>query len=104
MAWCAAAAASGNASGAEAPGWEGVEATLYAIRSLSRDVPHDEAHLMPRVFDLLPRLPPHTELRATSFRIMGYFGDWLARTTGRTRRMRVGVRASPPFDHGARIA
>jgi hypothetical protein len=61
----------------DSPGWEGVEACLYGIRCISKDVPPEEGEVMPAVFELLPRLPPHTELQATCFRIMGYYAPWL---------------------------
>jgi hypothetical protein len=61
----------------DSPGWEGVEACLYGIRCISKDVPTEESEVIPAVFELLPRLPPHTELQATCFRIMGYYASWL---------------------------
>lgn len=61
----------------DSPGWEGVEACLYGIRCISKDVPTEENEVIPAVFELLPRLPPHTELQATCFRIMGYYASWL---------------------------
>jgi hypothetical protein len=61
----------------DSPGWEGVESCLYGIRCISKDVPPEEEEVMPSVFELLPRLPPHTELQATCFRIMGYYAPWL---------------------------
>jgi transportin-3 len=80
--WQATLAASSGRPGVDAgslPGWEGVEAGLYSIRAIARYVPDDEATVLPSLFALLPQLPPHTELRATSFRLIGRYHQWMAR-------------------------
>jgi hypothetical protein len=64
-------------TGQSTEGWEGVEAALYAIRSIARFVPNSEAEILPGVFQLLPQLPFHPELRATAHRILGRYSSWL---------------------------
>lgn len=72
-------ASSGKAAAASAggTGWEGVEACLYSIRSIAHFVPQSELTYLPGVFTLLPQLPPHPELRATCFRVVGRYARWL---------------------------
>ena len=52
-----------NGTGSDGVGtWQGVEACLYAIRSISKRVPSDESQVVPTVMDLIPRLPPRPEM------------------------------------------
>lgn len=79
--WTAAIARAG-AAGAAAPGsvagWEGVEAAMYAIRAIARYVPYDEDTVLRSLFHLVHQLPPHIELRATSFRLIGRYAGWMS--------------------------
>ena len=79
---------------AGADGWQGVEATLYAVRSVARHVAASESVVLPGVFQLLlgRALPLRTspELRATAFRLIGRYAKWLA--------------AQPPAVHAAAFA
>jgi hypothetical protein len=74
-----------------ADGWQGVEASLYAVRSVARCVPPTEAAVLPHIFQLLLarslplRVSP--ELRATAFRLIGRYAKWLS--------------AQPPAVHAA---
>jgi hypothetical protein len=52
---------------------------MYAIRSIARCIPNDENVIFPTLFPMLPQLPPLTEIRATSFRLIGRMTMWLTR-------------------------
>eukprot|EP00903_Cladosiphon_okamuranus_P011653 g10961.t1 len=57
--------------------WTAVEACLFAIRSMGRDVPTDEETLVPQVVGMLPRLPSNSHVRYTATLIVGKYAEWL---------------------------
>lgn len=61
----------------EGDGWQGIEASLYAIRGIGRVVPSNENKVLPEVLSMLPDLPYHTEIRATSYRVLGRYAGWI---------------------------
>jgi hypothetical protein len=58
-------------------GWEPIEATLYAIRSIGRYIVEEETAILPSLFQLIPQLPDMRELKCTSFRLIGRFSKFL---------------------------
>eukprot|EP00752_Nemacystus_decipiens_P010447 g9307.t1 len=61
----------------EPGGWQAVEACLFAIRSMGKDVPNDEETLVPQVVTVLPRLPANSHVRYTAALIVGKYAEWL---------------------------
>eukprot|EP01138_Halocafeteria_seosinensis_P013372 gb/GECG01013658.1/.p1 GENE.gb/GECG01013658.1/~~gb/GECG01013658.1/.p1 ORF type:complete len:1187 (+),score=123.57 gb/GECG01013658.1/:1-3561(+) len=59
--------------------WQGVEATMYAIRSIGRYVPADESRVLPVLMkrETLEMFPGKPEMRATIFRLVGRYAFWL---------------------------
>jgi len=58
--------------------WHGIEACLFAIKSLSRYIPNDENVVMPYVMNLIPQLPPAVPLlRCTANLTVGKYASWL---------------------------
>ena len=55
----------------EPGGWRAVEACLFAIRSMGKDVPTNEEALVPQVVGMLPRLPANSHVRYTATLIVG---------------------------------
>lgn len=51
--------------------WRGVEACLFGIRAVGRDIPPDENEVTPRVVALLPKVPGHHIVRKTATLIVG---------------------------------
>lgn len=55
-----------------APGsWQGVEACLFAIRCMGKEIPTNEESVVPRIIEMLPRLPGSSHLRYTASLIVG---------------------------------
>eukprot|EP00752_Nemacystus_decipiens_P017466 g15660.t1 len=61
----------------EPGGWQAVEACLFAVRSMGKDVPNDEETLVPQVVTMLPRLPANSHVRYTAALIVGKYAEWL---------------------------
>ena len=60
--------------------WQGIEAYLYAIQTISMYVPSDEPQVIPFVMGLIPQLPTQvTFLRSTACRAVGKYAPWLGR-------------------------
>lgn len=51
--------------------WQGVEACLFAARSIGRDVPTNEETIVPQIVGMLPRLPGNHHVRYTATLIVG---------------------------------
>ncbi|CAN0113344.1 unnamed protein product, partial [Hapterophycus canaliculatus] len=61
-----------------APGsWQGVEACLFAIRSMGKEIPTNEGTIVPRIVEMLPRLPANSRVRYTASLIVGKYSEWL---------------------------
>jgi transportin-3 len=59
--------------------WQPIEACLFAIQSIHRYIPQDEAQYLPYVMNLLPQLPPDImTLRFTASAMIGKYAFWLA--------------------------
>ena len=61
--------------------WRGVEAAVYALRSIARCVPIDHEHSadspIKAFFETLPRLPQAPLLQYTAILVVGRYADWL---------------------------
>ncbi|XWS48098.1 hypothetical protein CRYUN_Cryun13aG0043800 [Craigia yunnanensis] len=63
--------------GNEQSEWSPVEAALFCIRAVSNYVSVVEANVMPRVMDLLSKLPHQPQLLQTVCLIIGAYSKWL---------------------------
>jgi transportin-3 len=71
--------AAGAAAGEEVEGWQGVEACMYASRSIGRQVPDTEAVVLPHLMAIVPQLQgTHHLLRYTSTLTVGGYASWIA--------------------------
>ncbi|CAN0457829.1 unnamed protein product, partial [Ectocarpus sp. 8 AP-2014] len=57
--------------------WQGVEACLFATRSIGRDIPTNEDTIVPQIVGMLPRLPGNHHVRYTATLIVGKYSEWL---------------------------
>ncbi|CAM9473964.1 unnamed protein product [Scytosiphon promiscuus] len=57
--------------------WQGVEACLFAIRSMGKEIPTNEGTIVPRIVEMLPRLPGNSHVRYTASLIVGKYSEWL---------------------------
>ncbi|CAB1115460.1 unnamed protein product [Ectocarpus sp. CCAP 1310/34] len=57
--------------------WQGVEACLFATRSIGRDIPTNEETIVPQIVGMLPRLPGNHHVRYTATLIVGKYSEWL---------------------------
>jgi transportin-3 len=69
----------GAAGGEDLDGWQGVEACMYAARSIARQVDDKEAQVMPQIVQVIPQLQgTHHLLRYTSTLTVGSYSSWIA--------------------------
>ncbi|CAN0101819.1 unnamed protein product, partial [Ectocarpus sp. 12 AP-2014] len=57
--------------------WQGVEACLFATRSIGKDIPTNEETIVPQIVGMLPRLPGNHHVRYTATLIVGKYSEWL---------------------------
>lgn len=61
--------------------WQGLEAALYAIRAVAREVPHTESAVLAGLLrqSTMSRMPHHEpEVMATLFRTIARYAEWMA--------------------------
>jgi transportin-3 len=68
------------AAGSATSHWEGVEACLFALRTIARQIPHDESAFTPHIMSVLPQFHVgHALVRYTSTLVVGSFSGWVER-------------------------
>lgn len=58
--------------------WQDMEAPLFSMRSMGGQVDVATSEVVPRVFALVPRLPPHPRLRYAGLLVMSRYTEWVA--------------------------
>ncbi|CAN0313886.1 unnamed protein product [Pylaiella littoralis] len=62
----------------DGPGsWQGVEACLFAIRSMGKEIPPNEETIVPKIVGMLPGLPGSSHVRYTATLIVGKYSEWM---------------------------
>ncbi|KAF3052854.1 Nuclear import receptor [Didymella keratinophila] len=60
------------------PGWQKLEAPLFAVRAMGRMVPPDEDVMLPRLIPLIVSIPDHNKLRFQAVMALGRYTEWTA--------------------------
>ena len=66
-----------DGQGGQVDGWQPYEAVLFAINSISAQVPNDESEILPQLIQWLPSLPSHPRLTATTLVLLSSYAQWL---------------------------
>lgn len=60
------------------PEWQKLEAPLFAVRAMGRQVPPDENVMLPRLIPLIVSIPDHNKLRFQAVMALGRYTEWTA--------------------------
>ena len=58
--------------------WQDMEAPLFSMRSMGGQIDIQTSDVVPSVFALVPRLPPHPRLRYAGLLVISRFTEWVA--------------------------
>ncbi|KAJ3040360.1 Nuclear import receptor [Rhizophlyctis rosea] len=56
--------------------WQQIEAPLFALRTMAREVSRQESNIMPRVMAMLPHLPNHPKIKYAAIMVIGRYAEW----------------------------
>lgn len=59
--------------------WQDVEASLFSMRMMAREVDTEESEVVPEVMKLLVSLPEHDKIRYAATLILGRYTEWTAK-------------------------
>jgi transportin-3 len=59
--------------------WQDVEAPLFSMRMMAREVNTEEAEVVPEVMKLLVNLPEHDKIRYAATLVLGRYTEWTAK-------------------------
>jgi transportin-3 len=68
-----------QATSANIPHWQELEAPIFALRALGQTVPPDENVMLPRLIPLLVQIPDHEKIRYQAVMTLGRYTEWTAR-------------------------
>lgn len=68
-----------RAAAGEAVKWQELEAPLFSMRAMAREVPVTESTILPRLMAALPRLGGHPKIRYAATLVIGRYTEWTAR-------------------------
>lgn len=57
--------------------WQDIEAPLFSMRSMGAQVDLRENDVIPRIFAIIPRLPPHPRLRYAGLLVLSRYTEWV---------------------------
>ncbi|WFD33743.1 Nuclear import receptor [Malassezia cuniculi] len=57
--------------------WQHIEAPLFSMRSMGGQVDIHDDQVVPRIFDVIPQLPPHPRLRYAGLLVISRYTEWL---------------------------
>jgi len=69
----------GQATANNVPHWQALEAPLFALRAMGREVPPDESVMLPRLIPLIVQIPDHEKVRFQAVMVLGRYTEWTAR-------------------------
>ncbi|KAJ3312568.1 Nuclear import receptor [Boothiomyces sp. JEL0838] len=64
------------ASGVNSIAWQEVEAPLFSLRTMCREVSHDESKYIPEIMSFLPQLPQHPKIKYAAILVIGRYAQW----------------------------
>lgn len=67
-----------QASDTSVPHWQELEAPLFGMRALGRQVDKDEDIVLPQLMPLLVQMPSHEKLRFATIMVFGRYTEWTA--------------------------
>lgn len=56
--------------------WQDIEAPLFALRVMCREVSDTESTYIPQIMALLPSLPPHPKVKYAAILVIGRYAQW----------------------------
>ncbi|KAI9102434.1 armadillo-type protein [Phlyctochytrium arcticum] len=70
-----------NAAGTfdKAVSWQRVEAPLFSLRAMCREISLTESNVIPQVMQMLPQLPDHPKVKYAAILVIGRYAEWTAR-------------------------
>lgn len=60
----------------EAVSWQSIEAPLFSIRCIGREVDPNENEILPHFMKLVDKLPEHDKIRYTATLVLGRYTEW----------------------------
>ncbi|KAI0687777.1 ARM repeat-containing protein [Cytidiella melzeri] len=57
--------------------WQEIEAPLFSMRSMGAEVDPNDDHAVPKIMDLIPKLPAHPRVRYASLLIISRYTEWM---------------------------
>ncbi|KAI9011165.1 armadillo-type protein [Gaertneriomyces semiglobifer] len=58
--------------------WQKIEAPLFALRAMCREVSTRESTVVPKIMAMLPHLPPHPKIKYAAILVIGRYAEWTA--------------------------
>lgn len=65
-------------SGQNVP-WQDIEAPIFSLRAMAREVDLDESQVIPQIMDLLVQLPKHQKIQFAVILVLGRYTEWTAK-------------------------
>ena len=59
--------------------WQQIEALLFSMRAMAREISLDEADVLPHIMGMLLNLPEHPKIRYAATLVLGRYTEWTAR-------------------------
>ena len=59
--------------------WQEIEAPLFSMRAMAREISLDEEDVLPHIMDTLLSLPEHPKIRYAATLVLGRYTEWTAR-------------------------
>ncbi|KAJ3066887.1 Nuclear import receptor [Podochytrium sp. JEL0797] len=56
--------------------WQQIEAPLFALRTIGRNISDDESTVLPVIMGMLPQLPSHPKIRYAAILVIGRYASW----------------------------
>lgn len=57
--------------------WQEIEAPLFAMRSMGAEVDPNDNEVVPLIMDLIPKLPPHPQVRYAATLVISRYTEWV---------------------------
>lgn len=59
--------------------WQQIEAPLFSLRAMFREVSKDEVSVIPKIMEMLPQLPDHPKIKYAAILVIGRYAEWTAK-------------------------
>lgn len=59
-------------------GWQAIEAPLFSMRSMGAEMDPMDDHVIPKVMDLLPKLPDHPRVKYAALLVVSRYTEWIS--------------------------